>query len=68
MSVLPDARGRGVASGLTTVLLERARDAGCTRVVLHSTDMAVGVYRRASFAERCSMDVFATAPIWTEAH
>jgi GNAT superfamily N-acetyltransferase len=58
MSVLPEARGRGVAAGLTATLQRRAREAGCHRVVLHSTEMAVGVYRRAGFAERCQLGFF----------
>jgi ribosomal protein S18 acetylase RimI-like enzyme len=68
MSVLPEARGRGIAGGLTTVLLTRAKELGSRRAVLHSTDMAVGVYRRSGFVERCRFTVFATAPLWTHAH
>jgi GNAT superfamily N-acetyltransferase len=67
MSTLPEARGRGVASGLTTILLNRAKNAGCRRVVLHSSDMAVGVYSRAGFVEQCRHTVFATAPVWSHA-
>jgi ribosomal protein S18 acetylase RimI-like enzyme len=65
MSVVPEARGRGVAGGLTGVLLERARDAGRTRVVLHSSEMAVGVYRRAGFVEQCNLPFHATTPVWS---
>lgn len=68
MTTLPEARGRGIAGGLTTVLLGRAKESGCSRVVLHSSDMAVGVYRRAGFVERCRFTVFATAPLWSQAH
>ena len=68
MSTRPEARGRGVASGLTTVLLRRAKEIGCRRAVLHSSDMAVGVYCRAGFVEQCRFTVFATAPIWSHAH
>ncbi len=68
MTTLPEARGRGVASGLTTVLISRARQLGLRRIVLHSSDMAVGVYRRVGFVERCRFTVFATAPLWSESH
>jgi GNAT superfamily N-acetyltransferase len=68
MMTLPEARGRGVASGMTTVLLSRAKELGCKRVILHSSDMAVGVYRRAGFVERCRFTVFATAPLWSHSH
>jgi ribosomal protein S18 acetylase RimI-like enzyme len=67
MTTLPEARGRGIASGLTTVLISRARDLGCRRVVLHSSGTAVGVYRRAGFVERCRCDLFATA-VWSKTH
>lgn len=68
MSVVPAARGSGVAGGLTTTLLERAKGAGCDRAVLHSTDMAVGVYRRAGFVDSCQIQVFATASLWSDEH
>lgn len=68
MMTLPEARGRGVAGGLTAALISRASKLGCRRVVLHSSDMAVGVYRRAGFVERCRFTVFATAPLWSHAH
>ena len=66
MSVRPEARGRGVARGLTVTLLERARRLGCRRVVLHSSEMAVGLYARAGFVERCSFTVYATARLWSK--
>jgi ribosomal protein S18 acetylase RimI-like enzyme len=68
MSVLPEARGRGVAGGLTTTILQRAKELGCRRVVLHSSEMAVGVYDRAGFQEQCTLKVFATASLWSEGH
>jgi hypothetical protein len=30
--------------------------------------MAVDIYRRAGFVERCRFTVFATAPLWSDAH
>jgi ribosomal protein S18 acetylase RimI-like enzyme len=68
MTTLPEARGRGIASGMTAVLISRANELGSRRVVLHSSDMAVGVYRRFGFVERCRFTVFATAPLWSQAH
>ena len=67
MSVTPEARGRGIAGGLTTTLLERAKALGCQRVVLHSSKSAVNVYRRAGFIDCCDMTVYATAPLWSGA-
>ena len=65
MSVHPDARGDGAAVALTATMMRHARDIGCHRAVLHSTDMAVGVYERVGF-ERCGEGIaYATAPIWS---
>jgi GNAT superfamily N-acetyltransferase len=64
MSVLRPARGRGVASGLTTVLLHRARRAGCRRVVLHSTPGARRMYARAGFREHCEIGLHATTELF----
>ena len=68
MSVKPEARGRGIAGELTTTLLQRAQELGCHRVVLHSSQMAVDVYRRAGFLEQCSLTVYANAPLWSSRH
>lgn len=68
MFVPPEARGRGVARALTTTMLQRAKEAGFHRAVLHATDMAVGVYRRAGFVEQCTITVFATASLWSDDH
>ena len=68
MFVAAEARGRGVAGGLTTTMLRRAKEEGFHRAVLHATDMAVGVYRRAGFVDRCTITVFATASLWSDEH
>lgn len=64
MSVRPAARGRGVASALTHIVLRRARELGCSRVVLHSSEMAVGVYERSGFRAACELPVYANATLW----
>lgn len=64
MSVTPEARGKGVASTLTNILLERAQSLGCERVVLHSSEIAVGIYERAGFIRQCRMPVYADATLW----
>jgi ribosomal protein S18 acetylase RimI-like enzyme len=68
MSVLPHARGRGVASGLTAAMVDQARALGASRVVLHSSEMAVGLYRRLGFVDRCQFTVFATTNLWGDSH
>lgn len=64
MSVRPQARGRGVASALTDIALRRAKELNCRRVVLHSSEMAVGVYERSGFIKRCDLTVYANSPLW----
>ena len=66
MSVRPEARGRGVATGLTAAMMQRAKTLGCERAVLHATDQAVGVYGRVGFSACGSATVFATAPVWSD--
>src|SRR5262249_43341935 len=66
MSVRPEARGKGVASTLTEILLDRAERLACERVVLHASEMAIGIYERAGFVRRCAMPVYANAPLWTK--
>jgi GNAT superfamily N-acetyltransferase len=68
MNVRPEARGRGVAAGLTAALLRRAREAGCHRAVLHSTPGAVELYRRAGFVECCPLELWASIPLWARDH
>jgi GNAT superfamily N-acetyltransferase len=68
MSVRPEARGKGIASGMTTTLLQRAQELGCHRVVLHSSEMAVEVYRRMGFVEHSKLTVYANAPLWSSRH
>jgi ribosomal protein S18 acetylase RimI-like enzyme len=65
VSVRREARGRRVATILTEHLMQRAVDLGRRRVVLHSSEMAVNLYRRTGFVERCSLPVYATGALHT---
>jgi GNAT superfamily N-acetyltransferase len=65
MSVLPSMRGGGVGAGMVTTLLQAARESGRRRVVLHSSELAVPLYRRAGFVARCPLTVYSSAPLWT---
>lgn len=61
--VSPMARGNGVASMLTELLINRAVERGRKRVVLHSSEMAVSMYRRMGFSNRCVLLVYATTTL-----
>lgn len=63
--VRPQARGRGVAEALSRLAIDRAAELGRKRVVLHSSKMAVSVYRRLGFLDRCQLSVYATTSLHT---
>jgi ribosomal protein S18 acetylase RimI-like enzyme len=68
MSVRPAARDRGIARDLTLMLLARAQQEGCHRLVIHSSDAGRGLYRRLGFAEHCVFPVYASGRIWSGEH
>lgn len=61
--VHPSARGLGVATRLTQLAIAKAAETGRSRVVLHSSEVAVQLYRRMGFVERCGLPVYATTSL-----
>jgi len=57
----PEARGRGLAAHLVLWSLHEARAAGYTTSVLHSSPMAVSLYRRMGFESIAPFTVYASA-------
>ncbi len=55
----PEARGLGLARLLTLTALGAARDAGYELAVLHSTPMAVSLYRAMGFEPRAAFGLWA---------
>lgn len=51
MAVLKDWRGAGVGRALAQALLDKARERGMRRIVLHAQMYAAGFYRRLGFEE-----------------
>jgi len=51
MAVLAEWRGRGVGRALAQALLDRARQRGMRRIVLHAQTSAAAFYRKLGFAE-----------------
>ena len=51
MAVLDPWRGKGVGRALVEALLQRARERGLRRIVLHAQTHASGFYRKLGFAE-----------------
>jgi GNAT superfamily N-acetyltransferase len=68
VAVRPEARGRGVATALMNEAISRGAAAGAQRCILHSSTMALSMYRRMGFIERCRLPVFATAPVFGTHH
>jgi hypothetical protein len=64
------ARGKGTASADLTQArsVTQAKALGTERIVLDSSELARGVYRRTGVAERCEFRFCATGPIWTGEH
>lgn len=68
VAVRPEARGQGVGRSLMDAALARAKDAGARRCILHSSAMALPMYRKMGFVERCTLPVYATRPIFETHH
>ncbi|MFN8624026.1 MAG: GNAT family N-acetyltransferase [Chloroflexota bacterium] len=58
IEVVPELRGRGIASWMTAAAISLAADHGAERAVLTSTQMALGVYRRLGFTAQGSFTYF----------
>ena len=57
----PEARGKGLAGHLVLRSLHEARAEGCATGVLHSSPMAVNLYRRMGFESVAPFTVYASA-------
>jgi len=68
VAVKPEARGRGVATALMNEAIDRGKQAGARRCILHSSSMAKGMYGRMGFVERCEIPVFATDALFGTHH
>jgi GNAT superfamily N-acetyltransferase len=68
VAVKPEARGHGVATALMNEAIARGRKQGARRAVLQSSSMAVSMYRRMGFVERCRFPVFATDALFGTHH
>ncbi len=59
LAVAPEAQGRGIGEALSRACVDRARCAGRSQIVLHSTDrmtIAHRLYERMGFARDASLD------------
>jgi ribosomal protein S18 acetylase RimI-like enzyme len=68
VAVLPEARGRGIATSLMSTAISEGHALGARQVVLHSSAMAQALYRRMGFEPLCTLDVYATGPLFGTHH
>ena len=68
VAVKPEARGRGIGTALMHAALARGTAAGAQKAILHSSSMALSMYRRMGFTERCSLPAFATGALFGTHH
>jgi GNAT superfamily N-acetyltransferase len=68
VAVIPEARGRGIASEMLETALTWAQGVGATRMVLHSSPMARPIYEKFGFAAHCTIPVYATASLFGTHH
>lgn len=68
VAVRPEARGQGIATALMNEAIARGQAAGARRAVLDSSSMALGLYRRMGFVERCKLPIFASAALFGTHH
>lgn len=59
----PEVRGNGLAGHLVLKSLQEAREEGYTTSVLHSSEIAVNLYRRMGFRSVCPFLVYATGDL-----
>jgi GNAT superfamily N-acetyltransferase len=58
VGTMPDARGRGVATGLMRQALLEARERGCETTSLQATAMGRPVYRRLGYRELGAIEMW----------
>ena len=61
LAVAPEARGQGIAAALMQECIWRARQAGCSALTLHTTDMmdvAMRMYEKMGFQRVPELDFF----------
>ena len=68
VAVVPEERGKGIAQAMMERAMSDAQELGARRMVLHSSLMGLPLYQKLGFVARCTIPVYATAPIFGTHH
>lgn len=58
VATLPEYRGKGIAKYLVTQVLRQVKDKGCTRSILHASEMGEPMYKKLGFNKLCEYQVY----------
>jgi GNAT superfamily N-acetyltransferase len=58
VTTLEKARGKGIGTAITFAPLKEAKKLGYEILVLHSTEMALNMYKRMGFKEYCTIELY----------
>jgi GNAT superfamily N-acetyltransferase len=67
VSTIPEARGKGLGTHMTSLALRQAKELGCELVVLHATEQGQRMYEKLGFRAHCNIGVYRLAaphPMW----
>ena len=62
VTTLEEARGKGIGAAITLVPLNEAKRLGYEIAILHSSEMALNMYKQMGFKEYCEIDWFIWEP------
>ncbi|KKM82424.1 hypothetical protein LCGC14_1319690, partial [marine sediment metagenome] len=62
VTTLEEARGKGIGTAITLAPLHEAKKLGYEIAILHSSEMALNMYKQMGFKEYCTIDWFVWQP------
>ena len=62
VTTLEEARGKGIGTAITLAPLHEAKKLGYEIAILHSSEMALNMYKQMGFKEYCTIEWFIWQP------